>query len=96
MENGLLSDVKWGFTPGRCTTNALLSVFHNMMRLTDSGNDIGLVFFDLRKAFDRVPHQATPAKETGLNRHLLQWIANYLCDGPGVINTLWWTENLLP
>jgi len=39
------------------------------------------VFFDLRKAFDSVPHRPLLEKleETGLNRHLLQWIANYLC-----------------
>jgi len=39
------------------------------------------VFFDLRKAFDNVPHRPLLEKleETGLNLHLLQWIANYLC-----------------
>ena len=52
MENGLLSDVQWGFTPGRSTTTALLSLFHNIMQLAENGNDIGLVFFDLLRAFD--------------------------------------------
>jgi len=46
MENGLLSDVQWGFTPDRSTTTALLSVFH-IMQLAANGNDIGLVFFHL-------------------------------------------------
>jgi len=57
MENGLLSDVQWSFTPGRSTTTALLSVFHNIMQLAENGNDIGLVFFHLLRAFDSVPHQ---------------------------------------
>ena len=57
MENGLLSDVQWGITPGRSTTTALLSVLHNIMQLAENGNDIGLVFFHLLRAFDSVPHQ---------------------------------------
>jgi len=95
MENGLHSDMQWGLTPGRSTTTALLSVFHIAMRLAENGNDIGLVFFDLRKAFYSVPHQPLLEKleETGLNRHLLQWIGTTYV---GIINMLWWTENLLP
>ena len=54
--NGLLS-AQWGFTPGKSTTTALVSVFHDILQLADRGKDIGLVFFDLRKAFDSVPHK---------------------------------------
>ena len=95
MENGLLPDVQWGFTPGRSTMTTLLSVYPNIMRLAENGNDIGFVFFDLHKAFDSVPHQPLLEKleETGLNWHLLQWIATTYV---GIINMLWWTENLLP
>ena len=56
MENGLLSDVQWCFTPGRSTRTALLSGFHNIMWLAESGNNIGLVFFNLHQ-LDSVPHQ---------------------------------------
>ena len=42
---------------------------------------MSLVFFDLRKAFDSVPH--TPLlqhlKDIGLNSHILRWISSYLC-----------------
>jgi len=57
MENGLLSDVQWCFSPGRSTRTALLSGFHNIMWLAESGNNIGFVFFNLRQALDSVPHQ---------------------------------------
>jgi len=56
MENGILSGVQWGFTPGRSTTTALLSAFHSIMWLAENGMTLDL-FFDLRRAFDRVPHQ---------------------------------------
>ena len=52
------------------------------MQLAENGNDIGVVFFNLHKAFYSVPHQPLLEKleETGLNQHLLQWIVNYLCE----------------
>ena len=56
MENGLLSDVQWGFTPGRSTITDLLSVFH-IAQLAENGNDIGLMFLHLLRAFDSVPYQ---------------------------------------
>ena len=39
-----------------------------------------LVFFDLRKAFDSVPHQNLLVKlqQTGLSQHVLDWISDYL------------------
>jgi len=55
MENGLFSYVQWDFTPGRSTTTAQRSVFHNIMQLAE--NDIGLVYFHLLGAFDSVLHQ---------------------------------------
>jgi len=30
MDNGLLSDVQWGFTPGESTRIALLSLIYNV------------------------------------------------------------------
>ena len=78
--NGLLSDAQWGFTPGKSTTIALISVFHDILQLADRGKDIGLVFFDFRKAFDSVPHKPllNKLKDIGLNDYLLRWICNYL------------------
>ena len=40
------------------------------------------MFFDLRKAFDTVPHQHLIEKiiATGLNTHIVSWIRSYLCN----------------
>ena len=48
----------------------------------DNGFAVSLVFFDLRKAFDSVPHLPLlqKLKDIGLNQHILQWIASYLCN----------------
>ena len=48
----------------------------------DNGLDVSLVFFNLRKAFDSVPHLPLlhKLKDIGLNQHILQWITSYLCN----------------
>ena len=61
---------------------ALVSTFHKILQLMENGSDVTLVFFDLRKAFDSVPHLPLlhKLKDTGLNQHILQWITSYLCN----------------
>ena len=59
-----------------------MSTFHDILQLMDNGFDVSLVFFDLGKAFDRVLHLPLlqKLKAIGLNQHILQWIASYLCN----------------
>ena len=61
-------------------TEALWSLTHDWFKELDNGNEICSVFFDLRKAFDSVPHAHLVDKLTSLNLcpHLLQWIHSYL------------------
>ena len=47
---------QWGFFPDRLTTGALLAVTHDWLTEFDKGNDVAAVFFDIKKAFDSVPH----------------------------------------
>ena len=77
----LLSVDQWGFCPGKSTVTALTSTFH-VFQLLEAGFDVSLVFFDLRKAFDSVPHLPLlqKLKDTDLNQHILQWISSYLCN----------------
>ena len=77
-----LSAAQWGFCPGKSTVTALVSTFHNILQLMENGFDVSLVFFDLRKAFDSVPHLPLlyKLKDIGLNQHILQWFASYLCN----------------
>ena len=63
-ERKLLSVDQWGFCPGKSTVTALTSTFHNVFQLLEAGFDVSLVFFDLHKAFDSVPHLYTSFAET--------------------------------
>ena len=71
-ERKLLSVDQWGFCPGKSTVTALTSTFHNIFQLLEAGFDVSLVFFDLRKAFDSVPHPPLlqKLKDTDLNQHI--------------------------
>lgn len=82
VDRNMLSQDQWGFTPGKSTVTALISTFYDILQNMDKGLEVSLVFFDIRKAFDSVPHLPLLLKlhDLGLNKHILQWITSYLCD----------------
>jgi len=55
-EHSPLSNVQWGFQKGKSTVSALLSTTDSWLKHLERGYDVGAVFFDFKKAFDRVPH----------------------------------------
>ena len=69
-----LSDDQWGFRPAHSTASALASATHDWFTILDSGSSVGAVFFDLKKAFDSVPHSLLLDKisATGLHPVLVQ------------------------
>lgn len=48
----------------------------------EAGKEVSAIFFDLKKAFDSVPHRALieKLKSLQLNDHILKWVCNYLTD----------------
>ena len=79
-ENSILSEHQWGFISHRSTTSALCLITHNWLRTLEDGNEVCSVFFDLRKAFDRVLH--APLLDKLLSYHIdptiIAWIHSYL------------------
>ena len=49
--------------------------------MMEKGFDVCLIFLDIRKAFDSVPHQPLIQHlwDIGINPHIVQWISSYLC-----------------
>ena len=78
--NSPLSNRQWGFLPGRCTSSALLSVSHDWLQQLVLGNEVCSVFFDLKKAFDSVPHHLLLQRlnEIDVNPFIVRWIHSYL------------------
>ena len=75
-----LSNKQWGFQSGKSTVTVLLSVAHDWFQALEAGQEVCSIFFDLRKAFDSVPHRPLVDKlaNLGLDAHALSWITSYL------------------
>ena len=54
--NASISEKKWGLIYGRSTRSALLQVVDDWQRALDQGNEVCVMFFDISKAFDTMPH----------------------------------------
>ena len=82
-----LSSRQWGFLPGRSATSALLSVTHDWLEQLEQGKEVCSIFFDLRKAFDSVPHCLLLQKlcEIGTNPYIVQWTRSYLTDRTQIV-----------
>ena len=75
-----LSENQWGFLPEKSTSGAVASVLYDWEEHLDNGHEIQAVFFDLKKAFDTVPHQRLINKLHDLNlpSHIIALIHSYL------------------
>ena len=75
-----ISQNQWGVCPHKSTDTALASTVHGWTSSLHDGNDVCTVFFDLKKAFDSVPHQLLLAKLDALELPpaLFQWLKAYL------------------
>jgi len=79
-KNAPISAKQWGFMSGRSTVSALIRVLDDWHRASDQGNEVCVVFFDVSKAFDIVPHLLLFQKliEIGMNPFLIRWTRSYL------------------
>ena len=75
-----ISPHQWGFISSRSSISALLRVIDDLSHALDQSYEVCIVFFDISKAFDTVPH--LPLLETlqnlNINEYLLRWIKSYL------------------
>ena len=80
LEHNIISDEQWGFTSKKSTTTALLTLTHEWLRHLEAGMEVCVIFLDLKKAFDSVPHRdlLMVVKSTGLHPILLRWLCSYL------------------
>ena len=81
--NNHIPSNQFGFLPGRSTGDALLTAVEDWFRILDRDkSNVGAVFFDLSKAFDKVSHSRLAAKlnNFGISGPALRWFADYLTD----------------
>ena len=78
--NNLLSSHQFDFRCGSSTQEAILHASHDWHHSLDNGSSVAAVFFDLSKAFDRVPHRGllTTLWSVGIAGSLHMWFTSYL------------------
>ena len=82
----IITDCQFGFHPGFSTESAL-SVTNSWFSFLDSYKSVCAVFFDLRKAFDSVPHRPLLDSLASLDIPplLLRWFHDYLCNRSQIV-----------
>ena len=78
--NSILSDAQFGFRKGHSTSSCTLHLLDNIYKSIDENKYIGVVFLDLKKAFDTVDHHIMLQKlsKYGLSANAVNWFRDYL------------------
>ena len=78
--NNLLSNSQHGFLPKRSCTTQLLTTMEHWTKEIQLGHPIDVLYFDFKKAFDKVPHERLliKLKAHGITGKLLDWIRLFL------------------
>ena len=76
----LLNPLQQGFRPNRSCVSRLIQHVNFLALSRDNGGKIYIIYLDMAKAFDRVPHQKLLFKLRyyGFWDPLLSWVADYL------------------
>ena len=82
LSNNLLSSKQYGFIPGRSTVIQLLKMLDDWTLKLENGGQIDVIYTDLEKAFDKVPHKYLiyKLKQYKLNHNVTQWIESFQLD----------------
>ena len=80
LVNKLISKCQYGFMAGRNSQTNLLDCKEDWGEALDAGLGVDVIYLDLRKAFDTVPHQRLCRKmeQLGVKGSLLTWIGGFL------------------
>ena len=73
-----ISHNQFGFLPKHSTTIQLLKVYDDIQKGLDVNKQNDVIFFDLSKALDSVPHELliVKLKRFGFSGHLLNWFSS--------------------
>ena len=82
MRHDLLADAQSGFRPCHSTLTALLGITNDWFSNMENGLLNGVLFLDLKKAFDTVDHEILLKKLNfyGVDSISLKWFQSYLTD----------------
>ena len=73
LDSDILFTCQSGFTKGDSAVNQLINITNDFGKALESGKEVWVVFYDIRKAFDRVWQQGLihKLKQSGISANLL-------------------------
>ena len=100
QNNAPISSHQWGFISSRSSVSALIRVIDALSLALDQGFEVCMIFFDVSKAFDTVPHVPRPLLDTlenlNIDRYLLRWITSYLLNRSQSVAVEGYDSSVLP
>ena len=80
IRNKFITSRQHGFRPGHSCETQLIRVLDDWTSALELGHQVDVIYLDLQKAFDKVPHARllSKLKSYGIGGKLLQWIENFL------------------
>ena len=80
INNNIFNPEQFGFLKGKSCLSQLLSSFHDWARERNKGFTTDVIYLDLSKAFDSVPHERLLLKlrAYGIHDLLLSWFRSFL------------------
>lgn len=78
----ILPPEQYGFRAGRSVTTQMLASFDDWTTATSNKQWVDVIYFDFRKAFDRVsiPKLLHKCESVGIKGSLLEWLRSFLMD----------------
>jgi len=78
--NMLFSNKQFGFIKGRSTTLQLLQFLNTWTEWLEQGGQVDVVYTDLEKAFDKIPHKRLISNlhSYGLHKEIIEWLEAFL------------------
>ena len=78
--HNIIADTQHGFQRGKSCTSNLILYWDMLTKYVDSGIPVDVIYLDLSKAFDTVPHKRLIAKikAHGIEGDILNWIEEWL------------------
>ena len=94
----LISPLQFGFMRGRSFLQQLLMFINTLVEAHESSTPIDTIYFDIRKAFDSVPHKELLTKLCSLGIHgsLWRWFNAYLTNRKQCVRIKESTSEVLP
>ena len=78
--NMLFTDKQFGFLKGRSTTLQLLQILDQWTECLEHGGQVDVIYTDLEKAFDKIPHRRLISKlhSSCIHNYIVEWLEAFL------------------